>query len=70
MNTAWWHAGLNVLAVLIELYNWYLRFTDGSTAILPTGLVLSAIVVALLLITGWLGGQMVYRHRVAVSDVP
>jgi uncharacterized membrane protein len=70
MNTAWWHAGLNVLAVLIELYNWYLRFTDGSTAILPTGLVLSAIVVALLLITGWLGGQMVYRHRVAVSDAP
>jgi uncharacterized membrane protein len=70
MNTAWWHAGLNVLAVLIELYNWYLRFTDGSTVILPTGLVLSAIVVALLLITGWLGGQMVYRHRVAVSDAP
>ena len=59
MNTAWWHAGLNVLAVLIELYNWYLRFTDGSTVILPTGLVLSAIVVALLFITGWLGGQMV-----------
>ena len=70
MNTAWWHAGLNVLAVLIELYNWYLRFTDGSTAIVPTGLVLSAIVVALLLITGWLGGQMVYRRRVGVSDAP
>jgi uncharacterized membrane protein len=70
MNTAWWHAGLNVLAVLIELYNWFLRFTQGSTAILPTGLILSAIVVALLLVTGWLGGHMVYRRRVAVSDAP
>jgi uncharacterized membrane protein len=70
MNTAWWHAGLNVLAVLIELYNWFLRFAQGSTAILPTGLILSAIVVALLLVTGWLGGRMVYRRRVAVSDAP
>src|ERR1044071_9910841 len=23
LSTAWWHAGGNVLAVLIELYNWY-----------------------------------------------
>jgi uncharacterized membrane protein len=70
MNKAWWHAGLNVLAVLIELYNWYSRYMDGSAAILPTGLILSAIVVGLLVVTGWLGGHMVYRRRVAVSDAP
>src|SRR5215472_5503354 len=23
LGTAWWHAGGNVLVVLIELYNWY-----------------------------------------------
>ena len=42
----------------------------GSAAIVPTGLVLSAIVVGLLVVTGWLGGHMVYRRRVAVSDAP
>ena len=70
MNEAWWHAGLNVLAVLIELYNWYSRYMDGSAAIVPTGLILSAIVVGLLVVTGWLGGHMVFRRRVAVSDAP
>jgi len=70
MNAAWWHAGLNVLAVLIELYNWYSRYIDGSAAIVPTGLILSAIVVGLLVVTGWLGGHMVFRRRVAVSDAP
>jgi uncharacterized membrane protein len=41
LTDAWWHAGGNVLAVLIELYNWYLRYTSGEAAIVPTGLILS-----------------------------
>jgi uncharacterized membrane protein len=27
LNDVWWHAGGNVIAVLIALYNWYLRYT-------------------------------------------
>jgi uncharacterized membrane protein len=27
---------------------------------------LSAIVVAMLLVTGWLGGELAYRHRIGV----
>jgi uncharacterized membrane protein len=68
LGAAWWHAGGNVLVVLIELYNWYSRYTDGSSAVLPTGLILSAVVVALLLFTGWKGGEMVYRDKVGVAD--
>jgi uncharacterized membrane protein len=68
LSTAWWHAGGNVLVVLIELYNWYARYTDGSAAVLPTGLVLSVVVVAILLFTGWKGWEMVYRGRVGVAD--
>ncbi len=68
LNDAWWHAGGNVIAVLIELYNWYARYEDGPAAILPTGLILSLIVVGILLFTGWKGWEMVYRHRVGVSD--
>ena len=69
LNDAWCHAGGNVLAVLIELYNWYSRYSSGEAAVLPTGLVLSLIVVCILLFTGWKGWEMVYRHRVGVSDV-
>lgn len=68
LNDAWWHAGGNVLAVLIALYNWYMRYTSGDTAILPTGLLLSLIVVCILLFTGWKGWNLVYRYRVAVAD--
>jgi uncharacterized membrane protein len=68
LNDAWWHAGGNVLAVLISLYNWYMRYTTGEAAILPTGLVLSLIVVCILFFTGWMGWNMVYRHHVAVAD--
>jgi uncharacterized membrane protein len=68
LNDAWWHAGGNVLAVLIELVNWYLRYTSGEAAILPTGLVLSLLVVCILLFTGWKGWNLVYRYRVGVAD--
>jgi uncharacterized membrane protein len=68
MSTAWWHAGSNVVAVLIELANWLLRYYEGSAAILPTGIVLSAIVVCGLLFSGWKGGELVYRRGVGVSD--
>lgn len=68
LNDAWLHAGGNVLVVLIQLYNWYSRYTEGETAVLPTGLILSLVVVLILLFTGWKGWEMVYRHRVGVSD--
>ena len=67
MNT-WWHAGGNVTAVLIALYNWYLRYTSGEAAVVPTGLLLSLVVVCILLFTGWKGWNLVYRHRIGVAD--
>jgi len=68
LNDAWLHAGGNIFAVLIELYNWYSRYRHGDPAIVPTGLILSLIVVLTLLFTGWKGWEMVYRHRVGVKD--
>jgi len=59
----------NVVVVLIELYNWYSRYQHGGDAIIPTGLILSLIVVLILLFTGWKGWEMVYRYRVGVSDI-
>ena len=68
LNDVWYHAGGNVLAVVLELYNWYARYTSGEAAVLPTGLVLSLIVVCILLFTGWKGWELVYRHHVGVAD--
>jgi len=67
LNDAWWHAGINVLAVLISLYNFYIRYAD-PTAAGTKGLIVSLIVVLLLLVSGWKGWEMVYRHHVGVSD--
>jgi uncharacterized membrane protein len=68
LSGAWQHAGGNVIAVLIELYNWYSRYEHGTSAIVPTGLVLSLVVVLILLFTGWKGWEMVYREHVGVAD--
>jgi uncharacterized membrane protein len=44
-----------------------LRVDDLEDAILPWGLLLSVLIAALLGITGWLGGELSYRHLVGVN---
>jgi uncharacterized membrane protein len=70
LNDVWWHAGGNVVVVLIQIYNWYIRYSAGVSAVVPEGVILSLIVVCLLLFTGWKGWDMVYRARVGVADEP
>jgi uncharacterized membrane protein len=67
---AWQHAIGNVIAVLISLFNFYWHYSRSADAVLPTGLICSLAVVGVLLFTGWMGWEMVYRHRVAVYDEP
>jgi len=62
------HAAGNAVALLIALYNWYSRYEHGSSAVVPTGFVLSGVVVLVLTFTAWKGGEMVFRHRVGVAD--
>lgn len=70
LQAAWLHAGGNVAAVLIQLFNWYLRYSGGADAVVPAGLLLSLLVVLILLFTGWKGGELVYLHHVGISDEP
>ena len=56
--------------MVIEIVNIFLRNAGGSGAVLPTGIILSAIVVCILLFTGWKGWELVYRYRVGVSEAP
>jgi uncharacterized membrane protein len=68
LREVWWHAGGNVLLVLIQLYSFYARYTEGPAAVIPKGLILSLAAVGVMLFTGWMGWQMVYRDHVGVSD--
>ena len=68
LDEIWWHAGGNAVVVLLEIYNWYARYTQGTAAVVPKGLIISLIVVGILLFTGWKGWEMVYRGRVGVAD--
>lgn len=61
------HASGNALALVLALLNAFVHSRDGYTAVVPAGLVLSGVVVLLLLVTGWMGGALVYRHRVGVA---
>lgn len=60
------HMILNLSVFVIELFNAFVHSRDGWTAVVPTGLTLSVISVLLLGVSAWLGGSLVYQHRVGV----
>jgi uncharacterized membrane protein len=64
---AWPHALGYVLAILLSLINAFVHSRDGYTAVVPTGLLLSGVVVVILLFTGLIGPPLVSRDRVGVA---
>jgi uncharacterized membrane protein len=63
LRPAWFHVLGNVVALVLALINAFVHSRDGYTAVIPTGLILSTLVVLILMFTGW---SMVYRHGVGV----
>jgi uncharacterized membrane protein len=70
VRAAWLHMIGNLIAVVLSIINFWMRYQNGDTNFYPTGLWLSLVVVLLLLFNGWQGWEMVYRHHVGVSDEP
>lgn len=74
LRAAWIHALGNITVLVLSIFNVLIHTRDAYTSVVPTGLTLSAIVVLILLVTGWNGWSMVYRHRVGVlpskEDLP
>jgi uncharacterized membrane protein len=64
---AWPHLIGNAIVLVFATINMLVHSRDAWTSIVPTGIILSAVVVLILLFTGWMGGSMVYRHRVGVT---
>ncbi|HMG75862.1 MAG TPA: DUF2231 domain-containing protein [Pyrinomonadaceae bacterium] len=71
VRVANWHARVNILTLVIFVASFYLR-TNGGAAFIPTfrslPIVLSGIGIVGLTIAGWLGGELVFKHGVAVSS--
>ena len=67
LREAWLHFFGNLLAVVLAAISWGLRGGDPVAAVLPWGLILSAVWTAILLVTGWLGGDLSYRYGVGMQ---
>jgi uncharacterized membrane protein len=53
-----------VLTVLLSLMNAFIHSRDGYTAVVPTGLMLSGLVIVVLLLTAWVGTALANHPRV------
>jgi len=65
-RAAWLHAGGNVAALALSGASLALRLRRRSRPV-PGPLLLSSLAGVILLVTGWLGGELSYRHRIGVT---
>jgi uncharacterized membrane protein len=65
-SIGWIHALGNGTVLLLSLVNLLLRLANPQGGVLPWGLLLSFIVTGILVVTGWFGGELAYRHMVGV----
>jgi uncharacterized membrane protein len=63
-----WHGVGNVVIVLLFIVSWWMRLPDQTYAPNLLPFILGLVGVLLALVTAWLGGELVYRLRVAVDD--
>ena len=73
VKVANWHARVNIITLLIFVGSFYLRTTSGAAWIpnLPMlPFILSIVGLVGLTIAGWLGGELVFKHGVAVTAQP
>lgn len=65
-KTALTHMGINLTVVALYVVNFYLRYNDPQNLNIP--ILLSFVGIGLLLVSGWLGGKMVFEAGVGVSS--
>lgn len=64
LRAAWIHGIGNAVALILAIFDCLIHSRDAYTSVVPTGLILSLLVVLILVVTGWQGWTMVYRHGV------
>jgi uncharacterized membrane protein len=64
---AWSHAVAAMALIAVVGANWQQRIADPVAAILPWGVLLSALSLLMVAIAGWHGGKLVFEHQVGVK---
>jgi len=64
--SAWSHFISAVMLLALATAGVWLRWPDPVAAIWPWALLLSAVTATMVLVTGWLGGTLSFRHGVGV----
>ena len=67
-KTALAHMGINLTVVAMYAYNAYCRHLNPQDLGLPV--TLSVVAILMLLVSGWLGGKMVFEAGVGVDTAP
>ncbi len=65
-RAGWAHMALNIGALGLSTVNLGLRLGNPAGAIIPVGLILSCTVAVLLMLSGWFGGELTFRHKVGI----
>jgi uncharacterized membrane protein len=69
-RAAWGHFLGNAVVIVLAIINALQRIDDPALSVEPWGVLLSGIAAFILIITGWLGGELSYRHKVGVNSAP
>lgn len=64
----WLHVGGNLIVLGLAFANSLIHSRDAWTSVVPTGLMLSALTVLVLLATEWMGWTIAYPNRVGVPN--
>ena len=67
-TTALTHMAINLTVVLLYIVNAYMRQASPMNLTIP--MLLSLVALCLLIVSGWLGGKMVFEAGVGVSNRP
>lgn len=67
-GAAWAHGLGNLAAVGLGVGSVLLRRDKHPDVVVPRGLAVSSAIVTILGVTGWLGGELVFRHRIGLTE--
>lgn len=62
------HMTLNLIVVALFVVDFAVRASQGYEKVKPLHLVISIVAVAVLGVSGWLGGKLAYRYGIRVAD--
>jgi uncharacterized membrane protein len=67
LTIVWYHFAGNAIAMVLTAVNLYFRMQSDLTVVTGGQLLLSILVVLIFVVTGWLGGELVFRHGAGVT---